>query len=123
MGSTPSPTDNEPTVVISNPTSNSSYTTTSSSIDLAGTASDDFGITAVNWSNDRGGSGIATNDSGNWSIFSVDNIQLQEGTNIITLAVTDTSGQIKTDTLSVTYVIPASGSTKAPTNLVILPQE
>jgi hypothetical protein len=106
--STPPMTDSFPTVVISSPTSNSSYATTSSSIDLAGTASDDFGITAISWSNDRGGSGVATDDTGNWSSFSVNDISLQEGANVITVAVTDTEGQVSTNSLAVQYTPESS---------------
>ncbi len=46
-----------PTVTITSPTSDPTYTTTSSILNLGGTASDNVGVTQVTWSNSRGGSG------------------------------------------------------------------
>jgi len=52
-------------VAITSPTSNSSYTTSSSSLTLGGTAADNVGVTQVMWENSWGGSvrvalGLAT---------------------------------------------------------------
>jgi hypothetical protein len=49
-----------PTVDLTAPTSGTVYTTTTSSISLGGTATDDIGVTAITWSSDRGGSGNAS---------------------------------------------------------------
>ena len=52
-----------PSVAISSPTSAASITSSATTISLAGTASDNVGVTSVNWSNDRGGSGVASGTS------------------------------------------------------------
>lgn len=107
-GSTPPPTDAAPTVGISSPTANSTYSATSSSINLAGSASDDNGISSVTWRNSlTGNSGTATLTSGSWS---ASGIALQSGTNAITVTARDTAGQTATDTLSVSYTEPTGGS-------------
>src|SRR5581483_2454837 len=49
-----------PAVSITTPTSSATFTTGSSPLALAGSASDNVGVTQVTWSNDRGGSGTAT---------------------------------------------------------------
>ena len=92
----------EPSVLIESPTSGSSYDTTSSSVDINGTASDDRGVTEVAWSNSKGGSGTATGTS-NWSAT---RITLSEGDNLITVTATDEAGNASTDVLTVVYIIP-----------------
>jgi fibronectin type 3 domain-containing protein len=89
----------DPAVTITSPTSGSAYTASNSSIDLSGSASDNVGIRDVLWSNDRGGSDVASGTT-SWSIADVD---LAEGANQITITATDTSGNQSTDTLTVTY--------------------
>ena len=74
---TPPDTTN-PTVAISAPTANTTYTTTAATLSLGGTASDNAGVTQVTWSNNRGGNGMA-NGTTNWSAA---NITLQGGSNI-----------------------------------------
>jgi|GEM_PF-1415516 len=99
----PLPTDETaPAITIQSPTSSSSYSTGSSTMSLAGTASDNIGVSQVIWSNSRGGSGAAQGTT-NWSIASV---QLSEGTNVITVTASDTAGNQKSDTLTVTYTAP-----------------
>jgi len=97
------PSDNPPSVSITNPTSNSSYSTSDATISIAGNASDDNGINTITWSSNRGGSGTATNSSGDWTSWAVSGIALQEGENIITVTATDTNNQTATDTITVTY--------------------
>src|SRR3972149_144424 len=48
-----------PTVAIPTPPSSATYSTSSNSVALGGTADDDVGVTEVTWTNDRGGSGTA----------------------------------------------------------------
>jgi hypothetical protein len=91
-----------PSVFIRYPTYRSSYDTTTSSVDISGTASDDTGVTEVTWSNSKGGSGIATGTSG-WSAKS---ITLDEGKNLITVTATDKAGNTSTDKLTITYIKP-----------------
>jgi Putative Ig domain/Bacterial Ig domain len=87
-----------PTIAITGPTSASTYTTTSTSVPLSGTASDNVGVTQVTWVNDRGGNGIAAGTS-NWSVSS---IPLVTGTNTITVQARDAAGNLANDVLTVT---------------------
>ena len=86
-----------PTVTIVSPTSAPSHSTTASSIAVAGTANDAFGVTQVTWVNSRGGSGTASGTSG-WSIGAV---ALQPGDNVITVTARDAAGLTGTATLTV----------------------
>lgn len=86
-----------PTVVIDTPTSNVTYYTQNTSVDVAGTATDNVGISSVTWSNSAGGSGSATGTN-NWSANS---IALSTGENIITVTVTDTNSNVNTDIITV----------------------
>lgn len=88
-----------PTVTITSPTSNPTYLTNSPTINIAGTASDNVGVTLVSWTNDRGGSGNCTGTT-NWSATG---ITLYPGTNVITVTARDAAGNTGTDTLTVTY--------------------
>jgi xylan 1,4-beta-xylosidase len=106
--------DASPTVSITAPTVADTYATRLPAIDLAGTASDDFGVASVAWSNDRGGSGTCTGTTA-WSAAGV---TLQQGVNVITVTATDTAGHAATDTLTVT--LDQQGPTvtiTSPTNL------
>lgn len=97
--------DLPPGVTIVSPTSSNTYAASSSLVDLAGSASDDQGISSVAWSNNRGGSGGAINQSGDWTSWSIADIDLLEGDNVITLTVTDSGGQTTTDILTVNYTV------------------
>jgi hypothetical protein len=87
-----------PIVTIAGPTSASTYATTSTSMALSGTSSDNVGVTQVTWANDRGGSGVASGTT-NWSVSS---IPLVTGTNTITVQARDAAGNVSTDVLTVT---------------------
>ena len=92
-----------PTVTISSPTSNSTYTATSSTISLGGSASDSLsGISSVTWNNSKGGSGTASGTA-SWTI-SV--INLSSGDNTITVTATDGAGNPGTDIITVTVTTP-----------------
>ncbi|UCH52553.1 MAG: right-handed parallel beta-helix repeat-containing protein [Pseudomonadota bacterium] len=88
-----------PIIAITTPVSGAVYVTAASSVALAGTASDNVGVTSVTWSNDRGGSGNA-NGTTSWSVSS---ITLQNGVNVITVTARDAAGNSATATLTVTY--------------------
>jgi hypothetical protein len=115
-----------PTVAITTPTSGSTYSTRTSSLALAGTASDNVGVTQVTWANSRGGSGTATGTT-SWT---ASGIVLQAGANVLTVTAKDAVGTTKTasvtvtlDTLLPTVAIttPTSGSTySTPTSLLTL---
>jgi hypothetical protein len=87
-----------PTISITSPTTGTSHSTTASTVNLAGSASDNVAVTQVRWSSDRGGSGNATGLTG-WSVASV---PLLTGTNVITVTAVDAAGNTGTDTLTVT---------------------
>lgn len=93
-----------PEIFITSPTFAPKYTNYSGTIDLGGASDDNLGLTPgfvsnVSWSNNRGGSGIA---SGTTSWF-VSGVVLQAGTNLITLTATDQSGNTGTDLISVVF--------------------
>jgi hypothetical protein len=90
-------------VKITNPTIWADITSTSSSVSIGGTASDNIGVTQVTWANDRGGAGTAAG-TGNWSVAS---LALQPGDNVITVTARDAAGNRATDVLTVTYSAPA----------------
>jgi len=94
----PADTEN-PTITITIPTEASAYSTETATLSIAGSASDNLGVTQVSWVNDRGGSGTATGTS-SWSASS---ISLQEGINIITVTARDASSNTGSDILTVTY--------------------
>jgi len=88
-----------PTIAITSPTVSSGYSTKISSVALSGTATDDYGVGSITWTNDRGGSGTATGTT-DWTILT---INLQAGDNVITVVAMDTANNISKDTITVTY--------------------
>jgi hypothetical protein len=96
-----------PAVTITSPTSNSSYTASSSRLTISGTASDNVGVTQVSWVTDRGASGTASGTT-NWT---ASGILLQSGTNNVTVTARDAAGNRKTDVLTVTYAVATSDAT------------
>jgi hypothetical protein len=91
-----------PTVSITTPTSNSTYSSGNSLLSIAGTASDNAEVTRVSWTNSRGGSGICSGTS-SWSESA---ITLSSGQNVITVTASDAAGNTANDTLTVTYSPP-----------------
>ena len=90
-----------PTVTITSPRYPTPYTTSSSPITLAGTASANLGVTRVTWSNSRGGSGTAAGTT-NWT---ASGIPLQLGLNVLTVTARDTIGTIGIATMTATRTI------------------
>ena len=101
------PDTTAPTIVIISPTNAATYETDNSSIDISGSASDNIGLSEVRWATANGGSGIATG-TGNWS---VSGIALLKGENIITVEALDTTGNVGTSSLVVTYPNPTTPPT------------
>jgi hypothetical protein len=87
----------KPVVKITSPTSSSTYTAKASLVKLGGTASDNVGVTQVSWSNNRGGSGVATGTSA-WTAT----IALQKLVNVITVTAMDQAGNLASVTITVT---------------------
>jgi hypothetical protein len=107
----------KPTVKIYTPTTASSMTTTGSTVTLAGTASDNVGVTDVTWATDRGASGAAFGGS-SWSTPS---LAIGGGTTVITVTARDAAGNTGVSTLTVTSAATkadsnSNKSSKAPTN-------
>lgn len=89
-----------PTVNITTPTSDAVFLTTNSTIALAGVASDNLTVQSVTWSN------AATADTGTAvgvGLWNIPTIDLVEGDNDITVTVTDSVGNVNTDTIKVVY--------------------
>ena len=103
-----------PTIVITSPTSGSSFTASSSTISIAGTASDNAAVTQVTWSTDKGASGIATGTT-NWTI---NGLTLASGTTQITVTASDASGNVASRSLTVAYTAP---DTTSPTIAITSP--
>jgi hypothetical protein len=97
------PDTTPPTIRIALPTTSATYTTRSSSLRLAGTASDNVGVTQVTWSNGIGGG--TANGTTSWT---VNGIALKKGSNVLTVTAWDAAGNTGTATLTVNYK-PLSG--------------
>ncbi len=88
-----------PTLAITSPTASGTYTTSSSSVVLAGTASHASGISRVAWNNSRGGNGVA-NGTTSWSTPA---ISLSTGANTMTVTAYEPGGQSASKKLVVNY--------------------
>ena len=97
------PDGTAPSITITSPTSASSYSTTSATITIGGSAADNVGVSQVTWVNNRGGSGTASGRT-SWSVSS---IGLVGGSNVITVTARDAAGNQTSDTLTVNYSAPA----------------
>jgi parallel beta-helix repeat protein len=95
-----------PTVTITVPTSNPTFATGQSVINLGGTATDNVGITGVAWSNDRGGSGTGVGTT----TWTANGVLLYPGQNVITVTASDhyPSGNLGSDVITVTYTVPTA---------------
>lgn len=101
------PPDNTPPVVI---ITGIQYNTTAGFVTLIGTASDDVGVTSVDWEN------TTTTDSGNcvWldPNWTATNVPVQAGNNTIVITAYDAAANSGTDTLIVNHTAcPAAGGT------------
>jgi hypothetical protein len=85
-----------PRIFITVPASNP-FATTSSTVNLSGTASGNRALREIHWYNYRGGSGIAIGTT-NWSI---NQISLQPGTNIIEVTAWDSAWNRKSTSITI----------------------
>jgi len=89
-----------PTITIANPTSGSTYKTTSKTINIGGSASDSTSeINNVVWSTGKGKDEMESKTI-SWNISNAD---LLEGDNVITIKATDSLGNTGTATITITY--------------------
>jgi hypothetical protein len=103
-----------PTISITGPTSSEMYSTTSGTLTLSGSASDNVAVTGVTWQNAAtSGSGTA---SGTWSWY-IGAISLAVGDNVITVTAVDAAANAGTDTITVTY----SPDVTLPTVQIMMP--
>jgi YD repeat-containing protein len=100
-----------PSIAITSPTTGSSYTNASATINLSGTASDNIGVTLITWQNYSGGIGVASGTN-SWSITG---IPLLPGDNFIFVTAYDAAGNSTYATLTVTL---STGIGSAPQNQI-----
>ena len=102
-----------PAVTITSPTTDSTYATTQSSINVSGTASDNVGVTSITWENSANSASGTASGTASWSIS---DIALLPGANLITVSAKDAANNVSTDMITVTYsatVSPAPVITSA----------
>lgn len=105
-----------PSVTITIPTSDAAYITANDTISISGIASDDIsGVTSVIWTTDRD---ITEKKTVNWTI---PNINLLEGDNVITIEATDGAGNTESKTITITHLPGVSPDvvTKPETNITL----
>lgn len=90
-----------PSITIATPATLNSVTTIPN-ISLDGVASDNVAVTQITWQNDRGGSGVASGSS----TWTVNNVPLQLGDNVINVSAIDGAGNSTTVMVTVTYYPP-----------------
>jgi hypothetical protein len=98
--STTSADTTQPVVSLSSPTSSAAYSTTSASVSIAGSASDNVGVVSVGWRNAGNGASGSASGTGSWSVA---NVALVTGVNNITVTARDAAGNEGGFTLAVTY--------------------
>jgi hypothetical protein len=91
-----------PSLSIASPTTNPTLTTATATLILAGTASDNIGVTQVTWANNRGGSGVASGTT----TWTTGTIALQPGSNVLTVTARDAANNRTSATLTVTLTAP-----------------
>jgi archaellum component FlaF (FlaF/FlaG flagellin family) len=89
-----------PSVTIITPTTLATYATTQSTINVGGTATDNFGVVRIVISNNRAISDFTGVGTANWQYLGV---PLYSGTNIITVTAFDAASNSSTATLTVNY--------------------
>jgi YD repeat-containing protein len=98
-----------PSISITVPTSDPSFTTSNAAIDLSGTAADNVGVSLITWANDRGGIGTATGTT----FWTISGVHLQPGANAITVTAYDAAGNMGAATVAVTV-------TSTPTRVIAM---
>lgn len=87
-----------PEIEIKSPTSDEKYVSPGTTVNLGGKAEDDeSGVARVTWTNDRGGSGVASGTT-SWTISG---IKLMSGNNLITVTAIDGANNARKDTITV----------------------
>lgn len=110
---------NAPFVNITSPTSNPTYTTTSSTINLAGATGDNVGVVSMTWGINTDGNGVPTLTQSN-TYWTANNLPLTVGLNVITIRARDAAGNIGQDMITVTRDANQT-DTNAPTVVITSP--
>uniref|UniRef100_A0A6H1Z9D9 Putative pectate lyase n=1 Tax=viral metagenome TaxID=1070528 RepID=A0A6H1Z9D9_9ZZZZ len=93
--------ETDPEVIITTPTSSTTYSTSYATFRLGGTASDATGVTSVAYSVDTGDSGSCTGTTA----WVCSGIALVRGANVVTVTASDAASNEGTDSITVTYVL------------------
>jgi hypothetical protein len=101
-----------PSVAITTPVSNAAAGTPAT---VAGTASDDVGVTGIRWGNEATGASGRLTPGANWTV----DIPLKAGANRIVVTVSDLAGNEASATRTLNYAPAAEGA--APTIMVTTP--
>jgi Fibronectin type III domain len=105
---TTSPDKTSPVITITAPTSGASFNTTSASVTVTGSATDNVGLSQISWTNSKGGSGnMSVNGTSASGSF---NIALLSGANVITVTARDTSGNSGQRQLTINYTPTTTNS-------------
>ena len=89
-----------PTIQITTPTSNPTYSTDQPTINISGTASDNVGVSEVTWVNRSTGTTRTAAGTASWA---ANGISLNKGSNVISVTAKDAAGNKGTATLTVMY--------------------
>jgi hypothetical protein len=109
------PDETSPVVTITGPKPNDEFVVTTNLITLSGSVADNQAVTSLTWSNNRGGSDAVNLAGPNWTVT---NLLLELGPNLIQVAATDSSGNIATDTAVIFFAPP---DTNAPVIAIDFP--
>ena len=103
------PRDSDPpTIQITQPTDQDTYTTSASSLIIGGIASDNKGIDQIEWRNETNNSfGFANSLTGNFATWDTPAIPLVGGTaNVLVATAKDTAGNLANDVLTINSTAP-----------------
>ena len=114
--STQTTSSSPPAISITSPTSSGNYSTTSSVVNISGTASDSTGIQSIDWTDNHGDKGTAANSSGDWSSWAINDLNLQSGSNVVTVTATDTSGLTSSANITIDDTQSSSTTTVSSTS-------
>ena len=104
------PDTTRPNVTITSPTSSATFSTNSSSINVGGNAADNVGVTLVTWQVTRPSSGSSNGTAIGTGSWSVTNIALVPGNNVVTITARDAAGNTGSNQLTINYTVPSGNN-------------
>jgi hypothetical protein len=93
-------------VTITSPTTNTYYVSANNTVRLAGTVSDEIAVLEMTWSNTGGGGGSLPGTAPGSNVWSITEVPLRIGTNVVTVTAFDASGNRASATITVLYTQP-----------------